>query len=317
MVSIKHCRNYNQHYLCKTTMAALTMKFWQMLSFNDPREMTALAQGAEAAGFDGVLLSEHLFVPENYENAYPYTEDGKPTFTHETLFPDPWVCFASMAAVTSHLRFCTMVQILPLHHPLEIAKTLATLSLLTNNRVILGTGAGWMKEEFDVMGADFSTRGKRYDEAIDIMRKLWQGGFADYRGEIFDLPSMCQSPAPEQEVPIFIGGTGKAALRRAATRGNGWIGQGNTAAEVEAMLFTIQELRKEVGREHEPFETIVPLVEQVDGTAMAKLIDLGLDGVVSYPFNFMLGPDASLQQKLDMMKTYGEKVIAPARRGRN
>lgn len=290
------------------------MKFWQMASFNDPRELRAIAKSAEDAGFDGLLMSEHLFVPENFADAYPYTEDGKPSFRHDTPFPDPWVSIASMAAVTKHLRFGTMVHILPLHHPLEIAKTLSTLSLLTDNRVVLGAGAGWMKEEFDVMNVDFSTRGKRFDESIEIMRKMWRGGFTEHRGEIFNLPSMCQAPAPEQNIPIFIGGTSKAALRRAATLGDGWIAAGDGASKTEALLTTLQELRKSARREHEPFETIVPITEHVEAGKMEKLVELGLDGVVSFPFSHMLGPDASLQHKLDMMARYGEKVIAPLKR---
>ncbi len=287
------------------------MKFWQSTSFNDPRELPAIAKGAEEAGFEGILVSEHLFVPEKFEPAYLYSENGRPDFTADTPFPDPWVAIAAMAAHTKRLRFCTIVQILPLHHPLEVAKSLSTLALMSDNRVILGAGAGWMKEEFDALGVDFKTRGKRFNEMIEVTRKIWKGGFVEHHGEHFSFPSMAQSPAPEHPIPIFIGGASKPALRRAATMGDGWAGAGNTAEEAVEILKFLATQRKEAGRENEPFETIVPLTEQVDADTMLRLQDLGVDGTVNYPFCYTCGPDATLQQKLDMMKAFGENVIAP------
>jgi probable F420-dependent oxidoreductase len=288
------------------------MKFWQSTAFNDPTELPAIAKGAEEAGFEGVLVSEHLFVPESFEPAYLYSETGRPDFTAETPFPDPWVTIATLAATTQTLRFCTLVHILPLHHPLEVAKSLATLSLFSNDRVVLGCGAGWMREEFDALGVDFKSRGKRFNEMIEVMRKVWKGGFVEHHGEHFNFDAMAQTPAPARSVPIFVGGASKAALRRAATLGDGWAGAGNTAEEAAEILETLRSLRQQAGRENEPFETIVPLTEQVDADTMLRLAELGADGTVNYPFAYTCGPEATLQQKLDMMKAFGENVIAPA-----
>jgi probable F420-dependent oxidoreductase len=287
------------------------MKFWQSTAFNDPHELVEIAKGAEAAGFDGLLVSEHLFVPKEYEPAYLYSENGRPDFDAETPFPDPWVTIATMAAHTSTIRFCSLVHILPLHHPLEVAKSLASLAVYSDNRVILGAGAGWMKEEFEALGVDFKTRGKRFDEMIEVMRKLWTGGVASHKGAIFEFPELSQRPTPTQPIPIAIGGASKPALRRAATLGDGWLGAGNTPDEAVAILDTLTALRKEAGRENEPFETVVPLTVAPDADNIKRISDAGADGTVNYPFAYTVGPDATLQQKLDMMNQFGEHVIAP------
>jgi len=287
------------------------MKFWQSTAFNDPRELPEIAKTAEAAGFEGVLVSDHLFVPAEYEPAYLYSESGRPDFDTTTPFPDPWVTIATMAAHTKRLRFCTLIYILPLHHPLEVAKSVATLSLFSDDRVILGAGAGWMKEEFVSLGVEFESRGRRFDEMIAVLRKIWAGGVVEHHGEFFDIPAMAQTPAPDRPIPIAIGGASKAALRRAATLGDGWLGAGNSVAEAEAILTSLAEMRKRAGREHEPCENIVPLTEQPTPEAFARLAALGAHGTVNYPFVYTCGPDASLQQKLDMMSQFGETVIAP------
>jgi probable F420-dependent oxidoreductase len=286
------------------------MKFWQSTAFNDPTELPAIAKGAEAAGFEGILLSEHLFVPRDYDPAYLYSENGRPDFTTETPFPDPWVTIATMAAATTTLRFCSLVYILPLHHPLEVAKSLATLAMYSGNRVTLGVGAGWMKEEFEALGVDFKTRGSRFNEMIEVMRKLWQGGVVEHHGEHFDFPLLAQTPVPSKPVPIAIGGASKPALRRAATLGDGWLGAGNTPDEAAEILSSLSKMRKEAGRENEPFESIVPLTVPPDADALARLSELGASGTVNYPFVYTVGPDATLQQKLDMMNQFGENVIA-------
>jgi probable F420-dependent oxidoreductase len=289
------------------------MKFWQSTAFNDPTELPAIAKGAEEAGFDGILLSEHLFVPADFEPAYLYSEDGRPDFDTNTPFPDPWVTIATMAAATTTIEFCTIIYILPLHHPLEVAKSLATLAMYSNDRVMLGAGVGWMKEEFDALGVDFKTRGKRFDEMIDVLRKLWAGGIVEHHGEHFDFPPLAQNPAPSKTIPITIGGASKPALRRAARVGDGWIGAGNTPDEAAEILGTLATLRKEYGRDHLPFDANVPLTVPPDLDTLRRLADLGCTSTCNYPFVYTCGRDATLQQKMDMMKQYAENVIFPMR----
>jgi probable F420-dependent oxidoreductase len=287
------------------------MQFWQSTAFNDPLELPEIAREAEAVGFDGLIVSEHLMVPAEFKPGYLYSEDGRPPFDANTPFPDPWVALATMAAVTSRIRFCTLVHILPLHHPVEVAKSLATLALYSDNRVILGAGAGWMKEEFDVLGVDFKTRGRRFNEMIEVMRKLWQGGAVEHHGDFFDFAPISQSPAPTKPIPIVIGGASKAALKRAATLGDGWCGAGNTPDEAEEILRTLAAFRKEAGRQDEDFEAIVPLTTEPTPDTLKRISDLGATGTVSYPFSYTVGPDASMKQKVDAMKQFAEYVIEP------
>ena len=125
-----------------------------------------------------------------------WLSNGTPLFTAETPWLDPWVQIAAMAAVTTRLRFVTGVYILPLRHPLEVAKTVASAALLSNDRVGLGVGAGWMREEFDVLGREFKARGKRMDEQIEVMRKVWAGGMVEHQSRPTGGPCPASRPAP-------------------------------------------------------------------------------------------------------------------------
>jgi probable F420-dependent oxidoreductase len=289
------------------------MKFWQSVAFTAPDELVEIARGAEAAGFEGVLLSEHLFVPEDYAARYPYSDSGRPDFDAESPFPDPWITMTAMAAATSRLRFATMVYILPLHHPLEVAKAVATASIFSGGRVVLGAGAGWMREEFDVLGVDFTTRGKRFDESIEILRSVWSGKMVAHHGEIFRFDPLQMNPAPAAPIPIYIGGASQAALRRAARLGDGWLGAGNTPEQAGEILDRLRALREQAGRSDRPFDAIVPLVTAPDADTLRRLADRGATGSVHYPFAYTAGPNAGLEEKLDVMKRFGDEVIRPSR----
>jgi probable F420-dependent oxidoreductase len=290
------------------------MKFWQSVAFTAPDQLVAIARGAEAAGFEGLLLSDHLFIPDEYAPRYPYSESGSPDFDAASPFPDPWVAMTAMAATTSRLRFATMIYILPLHHPLEVAKAVGTASIFSDSRIVLGAGAGWMREEFEVLGVDFATRGKRFDECIEILRGVWRGGMLEYHGEIFDFDRLQMSPAPPQPIPIYIGGASKPALRRAARLGDGWLGAGNTPEQAAEILAELRQLRENAGRGEESFDAIVPLVTPPELDTLRRLADLGATGSVSYPFAYTAGPEATLEQKLDVMQEFGDRVIRPMQR---
>ena len=178
------------------------MKFWQSLSFTEPDQLIELAKIGEEVGFHGVMLSDHLFFPETVTSSYPYSADGAPVFSPDTPFPDPFVTIGAMAAATTTLQFSLLVYILPLRNPFEVAKATSTLAVLSGDRFAMGCGAGWMKEEFEQLGIDFHTRGKRLDEMIEVLRTLWKGGMQSHRGRFFDFEPMQMSPAPQRQVPI-------------------------------------------------------------------------------------------------------------------
>ena len=172
------------------------MKFWQALTFAEVDQLVDLAKICEEVGFHGVFVSDHVVHPEVFEPNYPYSADGRPMFDAQTQWPDPWVAIAAMATATVRLHFTTGVYIAPLRHPLEIAKSIGIASVLSQGRTALGAGIGWMKEEFEILGEDFHTRGKRMDECIDILRRAWTGDCFDYAGEHYSIPRVSMSPAP-------------------------------------------------------------------------------------------------------------------------
>ena len=287
------------------------MKFWQAISFMETDQLLGVAQAAEEAGFHGLLLADHLFFPGKLVSKYPYSEDGAPMFDGRTPFPDPWTTIAAMAAVTKRLQFATFVFILPLREPIQLAKTLGTLSLLTNGRVALGAGAGWIREEFDALGIDFHTRGKRMDEMVVAMRKMWTGDVVEHHGRFFDFAPMQMSPAPSQRIPIWFGGLSEIAMKRATALGDGWLGIGNTPEEAERILAQLGALRREAGKQREPFETIVPLLTPLEAPTLKRLEPQGMTGANCFPFSFTLGPRSTLAQKREQMLRFGEAVIRP------
>jgi probable F420-dependent oxidoreductase len=286
------------------------MKFWQAVSFGEPDQLMEIAEICDDLGFEGIMISDHMFYPGDYENKYPYSEDGKlDGFTAETPWPDPWVAIASMAAVTKRIKFTTMIYILPLRNPIEVAKSTSTLGVMTDDRFALGIGAGWMKEEFDTMGVEFKTRGKRLDESIEVLHQLWTGDMVEFHGDHFDFPPMLMNPVPKSRVPIWVGGVSGPALRRAARVGDGWLGSGQTPDEAVEMLNKLTALRKEYGRENEPFEAIAPLVTPPTPDDLKRIQDAGATGTVSYPFTYTIGPNTTIDQKRGYLEGFAASVM--------
>jgi probable F420-dependent oxidoreductase len=289
----------------------VSVKFWQVVSFSEPDQLLGIARAAEEAGFHGIMVSDHLFFPGKLESRYPYSEDGRPGFDGTTPFPEPWTTIAAMAAVTERLRFATMVYILPLRHPLEVAKALGTTAFLSRGRVVLGAGAGWIREEFDTLGVPFEKRGGRMNEMIPLLRRLWSGEMVEHHGEHFDFGPLQMSPAPEGPIPILVGGVSGIALRRAARLADGWIGTGQSPDEAAAFCDRLAGLRREAGRPGGPFETIVPLTVPPDLDVLRRLEEEhGMTATTVWPFTYTIGPSSTLQQKRDLMMRIGEDVIA-------
>jgi probable F420-dependent oxidoreductase len=283
------------------------MKIWLIAPWCSAEDLVVLAKHAEALGFEGVMGADHGFVPKTMANAYLYSEDGKPPITGDMPYPDVWSSIGAMAAVTKHIKFSTAVYVLPLRHPIEVAKATGTLARLSDNRVILGAGSGWMKEEFDVYGVNFKTRGKRMNEMIDVMRKLWAGGYVEHRGGFFDFPPLQLAPAPTQSVPIYIGGASEPALKRAARLGQGWIGAGNDIDEVPEILQKLSDYRSEYSRDQEAFETVIA-VNQLDQVDEVKRLEE--NGMTSTVFGFK-DSTQPLSEKFKQMDAFA-KFLMPA-----
>ena len=285
------------------------MKFWQSLSFTETDQLVPLARICEEVAFHGVIVSDHVFYPARLDSPYPYSQDGRPPFGPETEWPEPWAAISAMAAATTRLRFVTAVYLAALRHPLLVAQSVSTAAVLSGDRVALGVGAGWMAEEFAPLGQDFRTRGRRLDEMIEVLRTLWGGGMVEHHGAHYDFGPLQMSPAPKRTVPVYVGGTSRPALRRAA-RNDGWIGAGNDPAEVPALVDRLRALRVEAGRVDEPFETIVAVTAQPDVDLFRRLEDAGATATVHYPLLFSLGPGSTLEQKREALERFGSEIIA-------
>ena len=140
---------------------------------SDPAWMGAFAQHADEAGFESLLTVEHVVVPVGYESRYPYSETGRMPLPDDCELPDPLELLAWIAARTERIRLGTGILVLPEHHPLQLAKRVATIDRLSGGRMFLGVGVGWMREELEAMGIDPATRGARTDEGIEALRTIW------------------------------------------------------------------------------------------------------------------------------------------------
>jgi probable F420-dependent oxidoreductase len=264
------------------------MKFWQSIAWAEADQLTEIARFAEEVGFHGVINAEHVFLTRTTESPYPYSEDGKMNHALDYAYPDTWASFGAMAAVTTRLHFTSSVYLLPLRSPLEVAKAAGTVALISDNRVAIGFGVGWQQEEFDAMGVDFRTRGARTDEMIEVMRKVWRGGVVSHHGRFFDFTEIELAPVPTEPVPFYCGGKSPAALRRAATLCDGYIGVPGPVEEIPALLAELTRLRREAGRDHLPFETIIairPMIPPPDVDTLKRLEELGMTATFAAPFD--------------------------------
>ena len=289
------------------------MKFWQALTWVETDQLVEAARFAEEVGFDGCMLADHGVFPRDIRSKYPYATDGAPPMDPDAHYPDCWATLGALAVATKKLRFSISVYVLPLRNVFEVARATGTIALLSGNRLALGAGIGWMKEEFDVYGVDFKTRGRRTDEMIEVLHKLWRGGMIEHHGRFFDFPALQIAPAPSKPVPIWMGGASEPALRRTAFLCDGWLGAGNTPDEVPGILAKLERLRAEAGRSHLPFETIVGLKTPPDVDTFKRLGEQGMTTGISYPFKFALGDRSSLDQKKRLMESFAEKIIRQVR----
>jgi probable F420-dependent oxidoreductase len=190
-----------------------------------PANLGRVAERAEALGYDTVWLSDHIVIPTEVKSFYPYDPSGKMPFNPSEPYWEPLTVIGYVAGRTSRLRLGTSVLILPYRNPIVTAKMLATLDVLSNGRVTLGAGVGWMEEEFKAIGLDtYARRGAYSDECIRIFRELWTKDNPSFQGEFHQFSNIRCEPRPVQPggLPIWIGGHTPQAIRRVARLGDGW-----------------------------------------------------------------------------------------------
>jgi probable F420-dependent oxidoreductase len=285
------------------------VRFCYSGTFAQTDELVTLAKAGDEAGWDTFAVSDHIINPVQTRSPYPYTKDGSRRWEMGTPWPDPWVTVGHLSAVTTSLRFVTTVYILPARTPIHVAKQVGTAAVLSDNRVTLGIGMGWMEEEFEAMGTPFGKRGKRADEMVDAMRKLWTGEIVEHHGEHFDFDPLEMLPAPTEPIPICVGGVSDIALRRAA-RNDGWISDLHTIAELAEIRTKIDGYRKEYGRDHLPFAMYGSARDAWDLDGYRRLADAGVTHLITMPWYFYAGADADLAGKVDGIRRFADDVIA-------
>jgi alkanesulfonate monooxygenase SsuD/methylene tetrahydromethanopterin reductase-like flavin-dependent oxidoreductase (luciferase family) len=280
----------------------------------DPAFYLPLAKAAEDAGYDGMVVPDSICYPLESDAKYPFSPDHSREFLEDKPFIEPFSLIPAMGAVTERLRFITFVLKLPTRHPLLVAKQATSVAVLTDNRLALGVGTSPWPEDYLLCDVPWEGRGRRMDEAVDIVRGLSAGGWFEYHGEVYDLPPVKISPTPSRPLPILVGGHATPALRRAA-RSDGWLHGGGDPAELPGLLEQLARLREEEGTTGRPFEVHVISLDAFSVDGVHRLEDQGVtDVIVGFRWPYVVGPDVEpLQSKLDSLRRFADDVIGNVR----
>jgi probable F420-dependent oxidoreductase len=299
------------------------VQFWASTAFTPPEHLVPLARAADDAGVHGILMSDHIFFPKHRDSRYPYSpyEDGRPIWDAETPWPDVWVSIGAMIGATTRLHFGTSIYIAPARDVFTVAKQVGTAAVLSDNRVSLGLGAGWMKEEFDQTGQSFENRGKRLDEMIAALRTLWSGGWVEHHGTYYDFGPLMIEPAPTQLPHIWCGGHTDAALRRAARHCDGWIGNAYSEEDAAHYIGKLKAELAKAGRADDPYEIIIGLYAPPTPEVVERWSAEGVTGLLCVPWFLDERSDdrdvagaqsaTSVDRKIEALQRFSETVIKP------
>jgi probable F420-dependent oxidoreductase len=290
------------------------MKFTLAVAMNPLDQLVDLARTAEECGFASIALPDSLFFAEETAGHYPYTPDGSRFWTAETPWTDPLIAAAAMGAATSRIRFYTQVLKLNPRNPVLLARQVGSVAVLTGNRFGLGVGLGWSPEESQWCGGFFDHRGRRADEAIEIIKLILGGGMVSYDGEFYSFGRLRMSPAPSEPVPIYVGGHTEAGLRRAARVGDGWTSAMITFDDLRETIATLEKLRTEYGRTGDPFEIQAVCVDRFGLDGYRQQADIGVTDAIVMPWVFDGVPfDGPLAAKQDSLRRFADEVIGTFR----
>lgn len=233
-----------------------------------PEVLKEAAQSAEAQGFDAVWSADRVVTPWQINTSYPYSENHEFIVPPDRPFLDSFTCLAFLAGCTEKIMLGISVLVLPYRHPLYWTRVAVSIERLSNGRLIMGIGVGWMEEEFEALGIPFKDRGKMTDEQLEILKSLWTEEHISFNGQFYRFQNLAFYPKPIQQprIPIWVGGEGIAAQRRAARYGDAWFPYfiEITPAELRAGYDNVLRMAAEFGRS--PGQVSFTCCRQIDVT---------------------------------------------------
>jgi probable F420-dependent oxidoreductase len=282
----------------------------------DPGFCRPYCETLEAGGVESVWLPEHAIVAEAAASAFPYGTDGSLRSGLEGDRPDPLDLLAYLAACSTSLRLGTGVLIAPLQSPVVLAKRAATVDVLSRGRLLLGLGVGWQREEYAAVGVPFQERGRLLEEAIPVLRTLWEQSPASYQGRTVAFERVYSRPAPfAGTIPIFTGGNSPAAIDRAARLANGWYPFAIGPDEFEAGADELRQASGGRSVEITAWPGTASKTQELDAAYVQRFVDAGATRIIYQPQLDPADPLGSLREKI---RHYQAEVLAqlvPARGG--
>jgi probable F420-dependent oxidoreductase len=270
-----------------------------------PALWAELTREADRLGYESVWMPEHLVIPVGMTGS-PHAGAEHPPIPPDVPVFDVFAYLSFLAGQTEQIHFGTQVYNIGLRHPFIVARAVATLDVVSNGRLEFGIGASWLEAEWEAVGLDFASRGRRVDESIEICRRLWSEDVVEHHGEFFDFGPVMFEPKPTHAPwpPLHIGGDGPAALRRAAQVGDGWIPMNHTLEEIPASATRIARLREEAGRQGDVEITLGGGGTELD--ELKRYADAGVGRVLVRPWQ--RGSEA-----LDGIRRFADQVLPEIR----
>jgi probable F420-dependent oxidoreductase len=268
--------------------------------------IAGIAAAAERRGFTSVWAADHVAIPAVIQSRYPYSEDGTFGWSPERPWLDPFLTLGLVAASTRQMGLGTSVFVLPLRHPLLVAKMAASLDYLSGGRLILGVGAGWLAEEFELLGQRFDNRYERAAECIAVLRACWGPNPVRFKGNHFDLPPFAMSPKPVKGAAtrVLVGGTGERSLRLLAEAGDGWHPLNVSPADYESALGRLRGLMADQKRPMSDL-TFTAAIDSKLVTSRRVVDDYASLGVVLtvLDIDYSSGSLAAAEAEMDRLRT--------------
>jgi probable F420-dependent oxidoreductase len=249
-----------------------------------PELLAVIGTEAEQRGIGTIWVGEHVVLFDEYASSYPYAQDGRIPVPTGTGLLEPLNTLSFLAAHTTTVRLGTAILLLPQRNPVYTAKEVSTLDWLSNGRVDLGVGVGWLEEEFDAVNVPWPGRGRRTDEYLEVLNTLWCDETSSHQGEFYSLAPCAMYPKPVQtpHPPVHIGGESKAALARVARAGQGWHTFNRSPEDLAEPLAVLGGLLEESGRNRDDVRvTVCPYFLPLDADIAGRYADAGVDAVAA------------------------------------